>query len=269
MKPSEELWMQVEKAAGAFRDFSPQAGMILHTGPLEILENAKEWSGAQIEGLPACYQKKKFRLGTIAGRETIVLENPPRLSEGVSQMEAAFPVWLFQRLGVKALILTAAAGALHPKFKVGSLMLVEDHLNWTGSNPLIGVQEERLGPLFPDLTLTYQREWIAQTLKLAKKMEIPARSGVLAATTGPGLETLAEKKFLRVSGADALANSMVPEAIAACHAGLPVLALAAVTDQALGQGKANLSIEKMLAAAESAIPRLEKLLARFIETQLS
>ncbi len=263
------LFEDLKKASAALGDAAPQFALVLGTGLGSLdsaLESRKSISCEGIPGFPKCFEKHHLLLGKLGGKSVIVLEAPPSPSQGIPWIELGFPIWFFTRMGARFLIISTAGESLDPKLHPGSLLFAQDHLNFMGANPLLGVADERVGPLFLDLNQVYSREATSHALKIARKQKIPARSGTIAATLGPALETPAEKKFFRQAGADALVQSLVPEAIVGAHAGLATLGIVAITDQAIPNGKKPVSIEDMLAGAEQVAPRLEKLILGFLES---
>jgi purine-nucleoside phosphorylase len=185
------------------------------------------------------------------------------LYEGRSAQEVALPVYLLRALGAERLVVTCAAGALDPELAPGTVMLIEDHLNLTGANPLTGPNDERLGPRFPDMSRAYDPELRAAAW--AAGAERGLAHGIYAGIAGPSLETSAERRFLRAAGADAVGMSTVLEVIAAVHAGMAVLGLAAITNAAHGgPDQAPDTVEDVLAMAAVAGETIAALLARLL-----
>ncbi len=168
------------------------------------------------------------------------------LYEGYSAAEVAFPARVLGRTGVRALILTNAAGGINVEYGQGALVILRDHINLQGQNPLTGANDERFGPRFPDMTYTYTKRYREIALEEAKKLSIPPREGVYAALAGPSYETPAEIRYLRTIGADLVGMSTVPEAIAARHMGMNVLAISCVTNMAAGVLDRTLVHEEVL-----------------------
>jgi len=262
-----ELRARVAAASSALREASPlppAVGWIAHTGTGPL---AGRWSGeARLSlrgrpGFPESFSEASFVSANLEGIAFAAVEGTPSLYAGASPLEAAFPVWVLAALGVRLLVLTAAAGSLDPSLAPGEILLLRDHLNATGIDPLRGLGDERLGPRFPDLTGLYDPRAREAARRAAAEARIPLREGVAAFRTGPTLDTPSERASFRRLGALAVLHSLVPEAIAAAHAGTPVLALAAVTDAAHAEAPAP-TAEGMAAAATLASPRLGLLLAR-------
>jgi len=173
-------------------------------------------------------------LGRVAGREVAVMQGRFHFYEGYALEEVTFPVRVLALLGVRSLVLTNAAGGLNNSLKQGSLMLISDHLNLMGANPLRGPNDERFGPRFPDMTEVYDRAYQEIAISEAHALGTELRRGVYAALSGPTYETPAEIRMLRALGADAVGMSTVPEAIVARHAGLKVLGISCITNMAAG-----------------------------------
>jgi purine-nucleoside phosphorylase len=163
-----------------------------------------------------------------------VMQGRVHLYEGYSAAEVAFPARVLGRTGIRALILTNAAGGINVEYGQGALVVIRDHINLQGQNPLTGANDERFGPRFPDMTYTYAKRHREIALEEMKKLSIPPREGVYAALAGPSYETPAEIRYLRTIGADLVGMSTVPEAIVARHMGMNVLAISCVTNMAAG-----------------------------------
>jgi purine-nucleoside phosphorylase len=167
-------------------------------------------------------------------------------------------------LGISTLIVSNAAGGMNPQFSAGDLMVITDHINLMGDNPLIGPNDDRLGPRFPDMSEPYNRKLIALAEQVALEKGLQLRRGVYVGVTGPCLETAAEYRFMRLIGADAVGMSTVPEVIVAVHAGLQVLGFSAITDECLPDALEAVNIEKILAVANAVEPKLTSLVTECI-----
>lgn len=176
----------------------------------------------------------RFVVGRLFGRRVALMQGRVHLYEGWSARDVALPVYLLAKMGAKSLVVTNAAGALNPALKPGVPMLIEDHLNLTGQNPLIGPDAEELGPRFPDMSRAYAPELRRVARDAAARIGEDLPAGIYAGITGPSLETSAERRWLRASGGDAVGMSTVLEVIAANHAGMQVLGLSAITNAAAG-----------------------------------
>jgi purine-nucleoside phosphorylase len=191
-------------------------------------------------------------VGTIEGLEVAVLGGRTHCYEGYSAAQVAIPVRTLARLGVEAVVLTNAAGGVNTSFEVGDLMVIDDHINLLGDNPLRGTNEARFGPRFPDLTFTYDAEFCATFDRVAASAAIPLRHGVYASVLGPSYETPAEVRMLAALGVDAVGMSTVPEAIAARHCGLRVAGVSCITNAAAGLSGAPLVHEDVMEQASNA-----------------
>jgi purine-nucleoside phosphorylase len=204
-------------------------------------------------------------VGKLAGRTVVAMEGRVHYYEGYTMEEATFPVRVMKALGARSLILTSAVGGMNPLLDKGDLVAVTDHINLMGDNPLIGPNDDRLGPRFPDMSEPYHRKYIALLEKTALERKIPLKRGVFVAVTGPNLETAAEYRFLRRIGADVVGMSMVPETIAAVHGGMKVLGIAVVTDIALPDCLEPVDIKDIIAVAKRGEAKLCTLLAAFLK----
>ena len=199
-----------------------------------------------------------------AASAVIVFQGRFHYYEGHDLETVTFPVRVIQELGVKVLILTAATGGISDGLRPGSLMLLTDHLNLIGANPLRGPNDDRLGTRFPDMSEVYSRRLRAIALEEGKAMGLDLASGVYACMCGPSYETPAEIRMLRTLGADVVGMSTVPEAIVARHAGIEVLALALVSNAAAGVSGAPITHEEVLEAGKKAGPELARLIERVV-----
>lgn len=195
---------------------------------------------------------EKVPLAIMAGRV--------HLYEGYRPDQVVFGVRVLRRLGARALVLTNAAGGINPAYHRGALVLIRDHINLQGSNPLVGPNDETLGPRFPDMTEAYSSALRELAHQVARELDIPLQEGVYAAMLGPSYETPAEIRFLRSIGADLVGMSTVPEVIAARHMGLPVLAISCVTNMAAGLAPGPLSHQEVLETGERVRSTLERFL---------
>src|SRR5258708_3514307 len=195
---------------------------------------------------PAVGHAGQLVIGKAGDVPVAVMQGRVHLYEGYPAAEVAFPVRVLRRMGVRALILTNAAGGINTEYGQGALVMIRDHINLQGQNPLTGANDERLGPRFPDMSYTYAKRYREMALEEAKKLSIPPREGVYVALLGPSYETPAEIRHLRTIGADLVGMSTVPEAIAARHMGMSVLAISCVTNMAAGVLDQPLNHEEVL-----------------------
>jgi purine-nucleoside phosphorylase len=200
-------------------------------------------------------------LGTLAGRRVVAFSGRLHCYEGHAPAEVVVPVRLARQLGATALIMGSAVGGLDPEYQVGDLCVLEDHLNLMGVNPLVGPNDEAIGPRWPDMEETYDRGLLALAHEVALGQAQRLHQAVYAGVLGPNLETRAEYRMLRILGADVVGMSTVPEAIAAVHCGLRTLAFAIVTDRCLPDALAKADIRSIIAAANGAEPKLTALIS--------
>jgi len=194
--------------------------------------------------------------GMLEGVPVVVMEGRMHAYEGYPLGQITLPVRVLKHLGASLLIVTNACGGLNPQFRTGDLMVIDDHINLMNDNPLVGINDERLGPRFPDMSAPYTPPLIDAALAVARREDFVAHRGVYVAVTGPNLETRAEYRFLRGIGADVVGMSTVPEVIVAVHAGLNVLGVSVVTDMCLADALEAATLEKIIAVARGAEPKL-------------
>jgi purine-nucleoside phosphorylase len=204
-------------------------------------------------------------IGEIQGCAVMVMQGRFHLYEGYSPLEVTFPIRVMQELGVKILILTNAAGGLNTAFNAGDIMLITDHINLTGSNPLIGPNEDRWGIRFPDMSAAYDKALTSIAANVAQSAGLPIRRGVYVGLKGPSLETPAEIRFLKTIGAEAVGFSTVQEVIAAVHAGMRVLGLSTITNVHDPENPIPATVEDIIEVAKTAAPVLEKIIRKVVE----
>ncbi len=207
----------------------------------------------------------KLIFGNLSGKKVVALQGRFHLYEGYSPGDVTFPIRVMQELGVKTIILTNASGGLNPNFRAGDIMLITDHINLTGENPLIGHNEDSWGDRFPDMTAAYDRTLIALALKAGRAHDIPLRQGIYVGLKGPSLETPAEVRFLQTIGAEAVGFSTVMEVIAAVHAKIPVLGLSIITNVHNPDAPAPASVGEIIETANQRRPFLEKIISHVIK----
>ncbi len=252
-------------------DLKPVIGLVLGSGLGVMADEIKETDIITYEEIP------KFPISTVDGhpgnlvlgkleeKTVIAMQGRFHYYEGYSMEEVTFPIRVMKLMGINILILTNAAGGINCNFSPGDFMLITDHLNLTGSNPLIGKNDDRLGPRFPDLTEAYSRRLISLTEEEAKKNNLMIRKGVYAALSGPTYETPAEIRYLASIGADAVGMSTVPETIVARHMGIEVLGISCITNMAAGILPVPLSHQDVIDTAEKVRPDFIKLLQSIIK----
>ena len=196
--------------------------------------------------------------GRLGGQPVVAMEGRFHLYEGYTAAQVTYPIRVLKELGCSILIVSNAAGGMNPLHRKGDLIVIEDHINLLGVNPLIGPNDERLGPRFPDLIEPYDRRLQERALQVALEQGIVAHRGVYVAVTGPNLETRAEYRYLRAIGADVVGMSTVPEVLVAVHAGLRVLGFSIVTDLCLPDALEPVNIDEILAVAGQAESKLRR-----------
>lgn len=237
-----------------------------------VLSDVKEISFSEIPHLPSLKQQGHpgvFSWGKLNNARIVSFHGRLHCYEGYSAAEVAYPVRILKRLGVKTLIVTNIAGGLNPGFREGDLMTITDHINFMGVSPLVGLNDESLGPQFPDMSRPYTKLYAEKIESIGFQEGISMREGVYAGVIGPQLETRAEYKFLRYIGADAVGMSTVSEVIAGVHAGMDILGLSLITDLCIPEALKPVDIPKSLRIAKEAEPRLIKLISRFMDYVIS
>ena len=223
---------------------------------------------AEIPGFPlSTVESHAGRLlcGTLGGRTVIAMQGRFHRYEGYSLQQVTFPVRVLQALGAHTLVVSNACGGMNPLWNAGDLMLISDHINMLGDNPLVGRNDDRLGPRFPDMSAPYDPSLRALAREVAVAQRLTLREGVYVAVAGPNLETRAEYRMLRALGADVVGMSTVPEVIVAVHGGMRVLGMSIITDQCLPDALEPASLEKILAVAGGAEPKLTALVRGVLE----
>lgn len=252
-------------------DKRPQTAVILGSGlgsVADAVEDPLTIDYAAIEGFPrttVAGHSGKMIVGRLGQSEVLCLQGRFHLYEGHRPQVIAEVVNALKAIGVNRLIVTNAAGSLNPEFTPGSLMLIKDHINFSGQNPLVGANDESTGPRFPDMSNAYDRDMRRQAKELAAKLGINLPEGVYLMVLGPNFETAAEIRAFRTLGADAVGMSTVPEVIAAVHADIKVLAVSAVTNFGTGLQETPLSHEETIAGAARASSVLTALITNYIK----
>ncbi|MCU0559795.1 MAG: purine-nucleoside phosphorylase [Desulfobacterales bacterium] len=251
---------------------SPRIGLLAGTGLGDAFSGLKVAAAFDYDAIPhfplPTVESHAGRLlaGDVQGRSILLLQGRFHLYEGRSPAEVVFPVRVLQEMGVRRLIVTNAAGGLNPAFRPGDIMLIGDHLNLTGENPLVGPNEERWGDRFPDMSAAYDPGLLSLAERAAAAATLPLRRGVYAGLKGPSLETPAEIRFLRAIGADAVGFSTVMEVIAAVHGGMAVLGLSVVTNVHDPDRPEPASVDAIIATARQAAPRMGRLVNRILDS---
>jgi len=249
----------------------PKIAIILGTGLGRLAENIKGKEiipYSEIPNFPISTVQShsgNLVLGKLGNKEVVAMQGRFHYYEGYNLKEVTFPVRVMKKLGADIIIISNAAGGMNRFFKRGDLMLITDHINLFGDNPLIGPNDEELGPRFPDMSEAYSQQLIKLAKKIALKEKIRLREGVYAGLTGPTLETPAEYRFLISIGADAVGMSTVPEVIVANHMGMKVLGISCITDLAIDGVIVKTALEKILKTASDAEPIMTKLIEKVIK----
>ncbi len=271
-----DLYFQVKESSKYIRKITglrPAVGIVLGSGLGGLAKKIRQAAVipyADIPNFPVSTVKGlhagNLIIGKLAGKNVIAMEGRIHFYEGYSMKEVTFPIRVMKALGARSLILTSAVGSMNPQIPAGSVVAICDHINLTGDNPLIGPNDERLGPRFPDMSQPYLRKYIALLEKAALDLKIPLKKGVLAAVAGPNLETAAEYRFLRRIGADIVGMSVVPEDIVAVHSGMKVLGISIVTDEALPDCLKPANIKEIISTARKGEAKLCRLVERFLRS---
>jgi purine-nucleoside phosphorylase len=264
------------KEASEHDKFLPQVGMILGSGLGELAEQVDHSLVIEYATIPHFPRSTveghagRFVIGTLEGRRVIIMQGRSHYYEGHSMKKVVFPVYVMKRLGVSSLIVTNAAGGMNKSFRAGDLMLIQDHINLTGDNPLIGPNEAALGVRFQDMSQAYDRDYGILLKQLSDRnasaggADHQLQVGVYCGITGPTYMTPRELTMLALLGGDAIGMSTVGEVIAARHAGLRVLGISCITDMAIGDELEPLSHDQVMAVAEQAKPRFMSLVRAFL-----
>jgi purine-nucleoside phosphorylase len=207
--------------------------------------------------------------GTLQGKHILAMKGRFHFYEGYSMQEVVYPIRVMHAMGVRTLMLSNASGGVNPSYQVGDIMLLRDHINLFPSNPLIGKNDENLGPRFPDMSEPYDLHLISQMHKAAKTIGLDLKEGVYAGVPGPCFETPAEYKYIRIIGADAVGMSTVPETIAAKHLGMRVTALSVITDLGIEGQVDPITHEEVQEAAQAAEPKIARLVRAFLTLMLT
>lgn len=268
------LYDDIQRAAEAVRaqaTLRPDIGVILGTGlgglAGEIAVDATVPYQA-IPGFPLSTVEShagRLLLGDLGGKPIVAMQGRFHRYEGYTLAQVTFPVRVLHALGAKTLIVSNACGGMHPLWAPGDLVLLADHVNLLGDNPLVGANDERLGPRFPDMSAPYQPALRDLARRAALELGITLREGTYVAVPGPNLETRAEYRMLRTIGADVVGMSTVPEVIVANHEGMRVLGISIITDQCLPDALEPADITRIIATAVRAEPSLTRLIRRVVE----
>ncbi|MCE2799545.1 MAG: purine-nucleoside phosphorylase [Planctomycetaceae bacterium] len=253
----------------------PHAGIILGTGLGSLVKKIDVQAEFEYSEIPhflkstATSHRGRLLCGELSGVPVVAMEGRFHMYEGYPLDRITLPVRVMKFLGAQLLMVSNACGGMNPNFQAGDIMLIEDHINLMGGNPLIGINDDRLGPRFPDMSQPYDHRLIREALRIARKSDIIAHQGVFVAVAGPNLETRAEYRFLRQIGADVVGMSTVPEVIVAVHSSMRTVGFSVITDMCLPDALEAADVSKIIAIANEAEPRLTTLLTGVLEYDAS
>ena len=268
-----ELMQQIQEAADAVcarTRVRPEVGVVLGTGLGDFAQALTADVVIPYREIPHFPHSTveshagELHVGTLAGRPVAVMKGRAHYYEGYSMRQVGFPVRVLRALGCATVVVTSAVGGMNPDLAPGQIVVTTDHINLMGDNPLIGPNDDELGPRFPDMSEPYSRPLIALAERVALDLKIPLARGVLVAVAGPNLETAAEYRFLRWIGGDVVGMSLVPENLVAVHGGQRVLAFNVVTDACLPDALRPVDIAEVLAVAGRTAPALTRLVTEVV-----
>jgi purine-nucleoside phosphorylase len=268
------LYDQIQEAHDSIRKRwpgRPTIGIILGTGLgglVEEIDSECVVPYAEVPHFPvstAPSHAGRLVCGRLAGKTVVAMEGRIHFYEGYSLQELTLPVRVFKALGCEVLIVSNAAGGMNPQYAKGDLMVIEDHINLMSANPLIGPNDDRLGPRFPDMCYPYDRDLLARVRRIALEERIVCHQGVFVAVPGPNLETRAEYRFLRGIGADAVGMSTVPEILVGVHSGMRNVALSVITDMCLPDALEPANVPEIIAVANAAEKKLRVIVRRLVQ----
>ena len=251
-------------------NFEPEIGIILGTGLGNLVNEIdvyKTLSYSEIPNFPVSTvegHKGQLVFGMLSGKKVVAMQGRFHFYEGYTMQQVTFPVRVLKMLGIKLLIVSNASGGMNTSFKVGDIMVITDHINHFGTNPLIGTNIDELGPRFPEMSEPYDKGLIKKAFEVAEKHNIQLQKGVYIGVTGPTFETPSEYKFFHIAGADAVGMSTVPEVIVARHMSLPVFAVSVITDLGIGAVEKP-THEEVQKAAAKAEPRMTLLIKEMLK----
>ncbi len=263
------IWAAVDVVRGRTA-LEPRFAIILGTGLGALAQEIETEAVIPYDELPGFpvptveTHSGRLLLGKLAGESVVAMQGRFHRYEGYTLQEVTFPVRVMRALGAETLIVSNACGGMNPMWDVGDLMMIADHINLLGDNPLIGPNLDELGPRFPDMSEPYDLGLQRTALEVARDERITLRRGVYVAVPGPNLETRAEYRFLRSIGADVVGMSTVPEVIVAVHGGLKVLGLSIITDSCLPDALKPASVEEIIRVANEAEPKLTQLIKHVV-----
>ena len=270
----EELKNKIKETVDFIRqktDVQPQIGVILGTGLGALADEIETDVVIPYDEIPHFplstveFHAGKLIFGKLGGKQVIAMQGRFHYYEGYTMKQITFPVRVMKALGAEHLLVSNACGTVNPQFVPGDIMIMTDHINLLGDNPLIGQNDDELGPRFPDMSEPYSRELIELAEKVALDEKIKVQKGVYVAVAGPNLETAAEYRFLRIIGADVVGMSTIPEDIVAVHSGMQVLGLSVITDAGLPDALKPADINEIIRIAHETEPKLTRIMKHVIE----
>ncbi len=273
-----DLYDKIQEACDAIRkrwDRKPHAGIILGTGLGPLVEKINVQETFDYAEIPhflkstATSHRGRLVCGELCGVPVVAMEGRFHMYEGYPLKQITLPVRVMNALGASLLLVSNACGGMNPNHRAGDILFIEDHINLMGDNPLIGINDDRLGPRFPDMSAPYDHALIEEGLRVARKNDIRAHQGVFVAVSGPNLETRAEYRFLRLIGADVVGMSTVPEVIVAVHCGMRTAGFSVITDMCLPDALEPADVQKIIAIANQAAPRLATLVTGVLEADVN
>ena len=267
------MWEQVQETVSQIKEkinFAPEYGVILGSGlgsftdEMEVLytlpyNEILNFPVSTVEG-----HKGALVFGTIGDKKVVAMQGRFHFYEGYSMTEVTFPVRVMKFLGVEKLVVSNASGGVNPKYKVGSIVMITDHINMTPEHPLRGKNDERFGPRFVNMSEPYSRKMIAKATAIAKELNIEVQEGIYLGLQGPTFETLAEYKMVKILGADCVGMSTVPEVIVARHMDLETFGISVITDMGDAENIGTISHDEVLEAAKNAEPKVRSLIKELI-----
>ncbi len=249
----------------------PSVALILGTGLGELAAEIAVQAEIEYERIPGFplstveTHAGRLLLGELGGKSVVAMQGRFHCYEGYSMQQITFPVRVMRALGAQSLVVSNACGGMHPLWSAGDLVLISDHINLLGDNPLVGPNDDSLGPRFPDMSAPYDPQMRRIAREVARDLKVALREGVYVAVPGPNLETPAEYRFLRAIGADVVGMSTVPEVIVAVHGGMRALGISIVTDMCLPDALGPADIDQIIATAQAAEPSLTGLVTGVLE----
>jgi purine-nucleoside phosphorylase len=249
---------------------APTVGIVLGSGLgnfIGEMKVEKEISYSDIPHFPVSTvegHRGKLVFGEMGGKKVLAMAGRFHFYEGYTPEQVVYPIRVMKMLGVETVLISNAAGGVNRDFAVGDLMIIKDHISFFALNPLLGKNEEEIGPRFPDMSEPYSHSLIAAAKKVADKLQIPVQTGVYTGVTGPTFETRAEYKLIQILGGDAVGMSTVQEVIAAVHAGMQVFAMSVITDIGIREEENTITHEEVLQAARDAEPKLTAIFTELI-----